>query len=40
MATLLLTLDVLRVVDDKVAIPHNRQVHGQVADVTALIGVL
>lgn len=35
-----LTLDVLRVVDDEVAIPHHRQVHGQVTDIIALIGVL
>lgn len=36
----LLTLDVLGVVNDKVAIPHNRQVHRQIADIIPLIGVL
>lgn len=35
-----LTLDVLRVIDDEVAVPHHRQVHRQVADVIALVGVL
>lgn len=37
---LLLTLDVLGVVNDKVSIPHNRQVHRQVADIVSLIGIL
>lgn len=37
---LLLTLDVLGVVNDKVAIPHNRQVHRQITDIIPLIGVL
>lgn len=40
LTALLLTLDVLGVVNDKVAIPHNRQVHRQVADIIPLIGVL
>lgn len=35
-----LTLDILRVIDDKVVVPHHRQVHRQVADVIALIGIL
>lgn len=35
-----LTLNVLRVIDDEVAVPHHRQVHRQVADVIALVGVL
>lgn len=35
-----LTLYVLGIVNDKVAIPHNRQVHRQVADIIPLIGVL
>lgn len=35
-----LTFDVKRVIDDKVSIPNHRQVHWQVADVIALIGIL
>ncbi len=35
-----LTFDVVGVVDDKDPIPHHRQIHRQVADVIAFIGIL
>lgn len=34
------TLDVVGVVNDEVSVPHHRKVHGQVADVVALVVVL
>lgn len=34
------TLNVERVVDDKVSVPHHREVNGEVADVAALVVVL
>ena len=34
------TLNVERVVDDKVSIPHHGEVDGEVADVAALVVVL
>lgn len=34
------TFDVVGVVDDKVPVPNHRQVHRQVTDVIALVGVL
>jgi len=34
------TFDVVGVVNDKVVVPHHRQIHWQVADVVALVGVL
>lgn len=35
-----LTFQVLRVVDDEVAIPHHGEVHGQVAHVHPVVLVL
>lgn len=33
-------MDVVGVVDDKVSVPNHRQIHWQVADVIAVIGIL
>lgn len=35
-----LTLDILRVINDKVAIPHDGEVHGQLADFHPLVQIL
>lgn len=36
----MLTFEVLRVVDDEIAIPHHGEVYGQVADIHPVVLVL
>ena len=35
-----LTFDVVGVVDDKVVVPHHGEIHREVADVIAFVGIL
>lgn len=35
-----LTFNVIRIVDDKVSIPHYREIYWKVADIIALISIL
>lgn len=35
-----LTLDILRVINNEVAVPHNGEVHGQLADFHSLVQIL
>lgn len=39
-APLVLTLDILRVINNKVAVPHHREIHRQLADFHSLVQIL
>ena len=39
-ASLVLTLDILRVINNEVAIPHHREIHRQLTDLHSLVQIL
>lgn len=39
-ASLVLTLDILRVINNEVAVPHHREIHRQLTDFHSLIQIL
>ena len=39
-AALVLTLDILRVINNEVAVPHHREIHRQLADFHPLVQIL
>ena len=39
-ASPVLTLDILRVINNEVAVPHYREIHGQLANLHSLVQIL